>query len=83
MVEMTSNWQCSQCDTIMSSYSEVGYDDPVDSDGNPDPNNRACSPHTSWAVLCRDCFSDRVTASLVERATRQYNECGDEGTADD
>ena len=78
MAEMTSNWTCTDCGKIMSKYLEVGYDGPVDSDGNPDPNNRACSPHTEWAVLCHACAADRVTAYLVEQATRQYNEGGDE-----
>ena len=78
MVKMTSNWTCTGCGKVMSSYSEVGYDGPVDSDGNPDPNNKACSPHTLWAVLCNACDSDRIAAALVEQATRQYNEGGDE-----
>ena len=51
-----TNWSCTSCGKVMSSYAEVGYEGPED------PSDVSCSPFQAWKVLCTECAAKQLEA---------------------
>ena len=45
---------CSHCHTVLTDYSDVGYDGPAHN-GLPTPEDERCDAMMEWLTLCKPC----------------------------